>query len=380
MFAVTVEREDSGPTLRWSEVPDPAPGPGEVLIDVAASGVNRADLLQAAGHYPPPPGASPILGMECSGVVSALGAGVFGWQVGDRVCALLAGGGYAERVAVPAVQVLPVPRGVDMVDAAGLPEATCTVWSNLVMTAELHSRQVVLIHGGASGIGTMAIQVARREGATVAVTASRPEGLEFCRELGAAITIDYANQDFVEEIRSATGGKGADIILDVVGAKYLERNIAALADGGRLIVIGMQGGTKAELDLNSLLRKRAGIIGTTLRSRPVSGPGSKAEVVAAVRDRVWPRIESGDIRPVIDCVMDVTDADAAHRRLATGGHIGKIVLRVPKPGTGAGTTSAGHDRSAGPTRRATGRTMQATSGASKTDAGKSDAGKSKESG
>ena len=192
MFAVTVERKGSASTLRWVEVPDPVPGPGEVLIKVTASGVNRADLLQAAGHYPPPPGASPILGMECSGVVCGLGAGVFGWQVGDRVCALLAGGGYAEKVAVPAVQVLPVPRGVDMVDAAGLPEATCTVWSNLVMTAELHSRQIVLIHGGASGIGTMAIQVARREGATVAVTASRPGALEFCRELGAAITIDYS--------------------------------------------------------------------------------------------------------------------------------------------------------------------------------------------
>ncbi len=330
MFAVTVQTPGSPATLAWSEVPDPVPQPGEVLIDVAASAVNRADLLQAAGHYPPPPGASPILGMECSGVVSGLGPGVYGWQVGDRVCALLAGGGYAERVSVPEVQVLPVPHGVDLVDAAGLPEVTCTVWSNLVMTAGLQSRQTVLIHGGSSGIGTMAIQVARQEGATVAVTASRTNALEFCRELGAAITINYTEQDFVEQIRAATGGRGADIILDVVGAQYLERNIAALADGGRLIVIGMQGGTTAELDLNSLLRKRAGVIGTTLRSRPVTGPGSKAEVVAAVRQGLWPQIEAGEVKPVIDAVMDMQQAEAAHRRLAAGGHIGKIVLRAPE--------------------------------------------------
>ena len=334
MFAVTVETPGSPATLAWTEVPDPVPGPDEVLIDVTASGVNRADLLQAAGHYPPPPGASPILGMECSGVVSGLGPRVYGWQVGDRVCALLAGGGYAERVTVPAVQVLPVPRGVDLIDAAGLPEATCTVWSNLVMTAGLKSRQTVLIHGGSSGIGTMAIQVARREGATVAVTASRDEALDFCRTLGAAITINYAEQDFVEQIRAATDGRGADIILDVIGAKYLERNIAALADGGRLIVIGMQGGTKAELDLNSLLRKRAGIIGTTLRSRPVTGKGSKAEVVASVREGLWPLIEAGQVRPVIDAVLDMKDAGTAHRRLVTGGHIGKIVLRTPERSPG----------------------------------------------
>ena len=330
MFAVTVQTPGSPATLAWTEVPDPVPGRGEVLIDVIAGGVNRADLLQAAGHYPPPPGASPILGMECSGVVSGLGPGVYGWQIGDRVCALLAGGGYAERVAVPAVQVLPIPEGIDPVAAAGLPEATCTVWSNLVMTAGLKSRQTVLIHGGSSGIGTMAIQVARQEGATVAVTASRPQALEFCRTLGAAITINYAEQDFVQEIRDATGGRGADIILDVIGAKYLERNIDALADGGRLIVIGMQGGTTGQLNLNSLLRKRAGIIGTTLRSRPVTGPGSKAEVVASVQEGLWPQIRNGEIKPVIDAVIDMENAGEAHRRLATGGHIGKIVLRTPK--------------------------------------------------
>jgi putative PIG3 family NAD(P)H quinone oxidoreductase len=337
MFAVTVESAGSPATLSWTQVPDPVPGRGEVLIDVAACGVNRADLLQAAGHYPAPPGVSPILGLECSGVVSGLGPGVYGWQVGDRVCALLAGGGYAEKVAVPAVQVLPVPKGVDLVDAAGLPEATCTVWSNLVMTAGLNSRTTLLIHGGASGIGTMAIQVARQEGATVAVTSSREAALEFCRTLGASITINYAQQDFVAEIRSATDGRGADIILDVIGAKYLARNISALADGGRLIVIGMQGGTKVELDLNSLLRKRAGIIGTTLRSRPVTGPGSKAEVVASVREGLWPQIERGNVRPVIDTVLDIRDAGDAHRRLAAGGHVGKIVLRTPNSSNEQGT-------------------------------------------
>jgi len=332
MKAIVVERPGSPADLSWREVPDPVPAGDEVLIDVAASAVNRADLLQAAGHYPPPPGASPLLGLECSGTIRQVGAQVTGWAVGDHVCALLAGGGYAEQVAVPAVQVLPAPDGVDLIDAGGLPEVACTVWSNLVMTAGLRAGQTVLIHGGGSGIGTMAIQVAKQLGATVAVTASRPATLDRCRELGADIAIDYQQDDFVTALPAATGGRGADVILDVIGAKYLARNISTLADGGRLVIIGMQGGTKAELDINALMRRRAGVIGTTLRSRPTTGAGSKAEIVARVRAELWPLISAGAVRPVIDSVVDMPDAARAHRRVADGGHVGKVVLRVPAPG------------------------------------------------
>jgi putative PIG3 family NAD(P)H quinone oxidoreductase len=337
MKAIVVERPGPPAVLVWREVPDPVPTAGEVLIDVAASAVNRADLLQAAGHYPPPPGAPDTLGMECSGVIAQVAPDVSGWRVGDRVCALLAGGGYAEKVAVAAGQVLPVPDGVDLIEAAGLPEVVCTVWSNLVMTARLGAGQTVLIHGGGSGIGTMAIQVAKHRGARVAVTASRDPVLARCREIGADITINYAQQDFVEALRAATGGHGADVILDPIGAKYLARNITALADGGRLVVIGLQGGTRAELDINALMRKRAGVIGTTLRSRPVSGPGSKAEIVEQVRAELWPLVAAGVIRPVVDSVLDLPDAAAAHARLAGGGHVGKIVLRAQTVGTDAGT-------------------------------------------
>ena len=329
MKAIVVEQPGSPAELTWTEVPDPEPAADEVLIEVAASAVNRADLLQAAGHYPPPPGASPILGLECSGTVAAVGADVTGWAVGDRVCALLAGGGYAERVAVPAGQVLPVPDGVDLVEAAGLPEVACTVWSNLVMTAGLHAGQTVLIHGGGSGIGTMAIQVAKHLGAMVAVTASRAATLQRCRELGADIAIDYHAEDFVTALPAATGGRGADIVLDVIGAKYLARNIAVLADGGRLVIIGMQGGSKAELDINALMRRRAGVIGTTLRSRPATGPGSKAEIVARVRAELWPLVARGAVRPIVDSVVDLPDAARAHRRVLEGGHVGKVLLRAP---------------------------------------------------
>ena len=265
--------------LTWQEVPDVAPGEGEVLVKVSAAGVNRADLLQAAGKYPPPPGASEILGLEVSGTIAGLGDGVTGWDVEQPVCALLAGGGYAEYVAVPAGQVMPIPETVALHTAAALPEVACTVWSNLVMTAGLTAGQLVLLHGGASGIGTHAIQVARALGSRVAVTAGAKNKLDLCAELGAEITINYRDEDFVERVRAESGGAGADVILDIMGAAYLDRNVDALAPDGRLVIIGMQGGIKAELNIGKLLGKRAGVIATALRSRPVSGRGGKAEIV-----------------------------------------------------------------------------------------------------
>ncbi len=328
MLAITQDSPGGPDSLRLAEVPDPGYGPGEVLIRVAAGAVNRADLLQREGHYPVPAGASPILGMECSGTVVAVGAEVTQWQVGDQVCALLAGGGYAELVAVPWPQVLPIPDGVSLVDAAGLPEVACTVWSNVMMKGGLRAGQTLLVHGGSSGIGTMAIQVGKAAGATVIVTASRGEALASCRALGADTGINYGTTDFVEATLAATDGRGADVILDVVGAKYLQRNISALALDGSLIVIGMMGGTKAELDLGALMARRGSVIATALRGRPVTGPGSKGEIVAAVRDHLWPLIAAGTVRPVIDTVYPLAEAGAAHRRMAEGGHVGKIVLKV----------------------------------------------------
>ena len=309
MYAIVAESADQ---LSWQEVPDVAPGRGEVLIKVSAAGVNRADLLQAAGLYPPPPGASELLGMEVSGVVAEVGADVGDWSPGQEVCALLAGGGYAEYVAVPAGQVMPIPDGVDLLDAAGLPEVACTVWSNLVMTAHLRAGQLLLIHGGASGIGTHAIQVARALGARVAVTAGSAGKLEFCRELGAEITINYHDEDFVERVREATDGAGANVIFDIMGASYLDRNIDALANDGRLVIIGMQGGVKGELNIAKLLGKRAHVIGTTLRGRPSTGPSSKSEVVAEVTRSVWPMIADGRVRPIIGAELPIQDAAEAH--------------------------------------------------------------------
>jgi len=326
MRAVTITEPGGPEVLGWGEVPDPVCGPGEVVVDVTAAAVNRADLMQRQGKYPPPPGASEVLGLECSGVISEVGADVPGWAVGDEVCALLSGGGYAERVAVPAGQLLPRPAGVELATAAALPEVVCTVWSNVFMLAGLRAGEVFLVHGGSSGIGTMAIQLAVRAGARVAVTAGSPEKLASCRELGADITVAYRDEDFVEAVRTATGGHGADVVLDNMGAAYLARNVDVLADGGRLVVIGMQGGARAELDLATLLSKRGSVAATALRSRPATGPGGKAEIVAAVRRDVWPDVERGVVRPIVDRRLPMSRAGEAHALLESSTHIGKVLL------------------------------------------------------
>ncbi len=323
MHAVVITEPGDPDVMRWLEVPDPDPGPGEVVIEVAASGVNRADLMQREGHYPPPPGAPPYLGLECSGRVRSVGAGVTGWRPGDEVCALLAGGGYAEQVVVPAGQLLPVPAGVDMKEAAAFPETACTVYANVFQLAGLARGETLLVHGGSSGIGTMAIQLGKAFGARVACTAGSPEKLARCRELGADIAINYRDTDFVAALLDATGGAGADVILDIMGASYLARNLAALATGGRLVIIGRQGGSRAEIDLGVLQGKRASVHATTLRARPAN---EKAAVVAAVHDQVWPLIDAGQVTAVIDRKLPMSQAAQAHRALAASEHIGKILL------------------------------------------------------
>ena len=323
MRAVVITEPGGPEVLQWEEVPDPEPGPGEVLIDVAAAGVNRADLLQRQGHYPPPPGAPPYPGMEVSGRIVATGADVTGWQPGDEVCALMAGGGYAEKVAVPAGQVLPVPAGLSLVDAAALPETTCTVHSNLVQVGGLRAGETLLVHGGASGIGTTAIQLGKALGARVICTAGSAAKLERCRELGADVAISYRDEDFVEVVKDVTDGHGADVILDIMGASYLARNLAALATEGRLVIIGRQGGNRAELDLGLLQSKRASIHATTLRNQPVA---EKSAIVAAVTDQVWPLVSAGTVRPVIEETVPMADAAKAHRILEEGGHTGKVLL------------------------------------------------------
>ncbi|MEV7543784.1 NAD(P)H-quinone oxidoreductase [Streptomyces sp. NPDC089915] len=323
MHAITIEQPGGPEALVWAEVPDPVAGEGEVLVEVAASAVNRADVLQRQGFYDPPPGASPHPGLECSGRIAALGPGVSGWAVGDEVCALLSGGGYAQKVAVPAGQLLPVPQGVDLVAAAALPEVVATVWSNVFMVAGLRPGETLLVHGGSSGIGTMAVQLGKAVGARVAVTAGGKEKLERCAELGADVLIDYREQDFVEELKAATDGAGADVILDIMGAKYLARNLEALAMNGRLAVIGFQGGVKAELDLRMLLAKRGAITATSLRARPLE---EKAAIIAAVREHVWPLIGSGRVRPVVHAAYPVEEAAEAHRVLESSAHVGKLLL------------------------------------------------------
>jgi putative PIG3 family NAD(P)H quinone oxidoreductase len=323
MRAITIPEPGGPDALVLDEVPAPEAAAGEVLIDVAAAGVNRADVMQRLGHYPPPPGASEFPGLEVSGRVIAVGDDVQQWQPGDEVCALLDGGGYAERVVAPAGQVLPLPSGVSLVDAAGLPEVAATVWSNVFLVANIQPGQVLLVHGGSSGIGTMAIQLATAVGARVAVTAGSREKLDRCAALGADILVNYREEDFVESVREQTGGHGADVILDNMGAKYLARNVDLLAPGGRLVTIGLMGGRRAELDLGTLLAKRGAVIATSLRSRP---PTEKAAIVAAVREHVWPLIEAGQVRPVIHSRHPLEHAAEAHRELEASGHVGKILL------------------------------------------------------
>lgn len=325
MRAVTIPTPGDADALVLDEVPEPSPGADEVVVDVVSAGLNRADVMQRQGFYNPPPGASAYPGLEVSGRIAALGDGVTGWSVGDEVCALLTGGGYAERVAVPAGQLLPVPDGVSLEDAAALPEVVSTVWSNLFMTANLQPGEVLLVHGGSSGIGTMAIQLAREVGAQVAVTAGSAAKLDVCRELGASILVNYREQDFEQVVREATDGHGADVILDTIGAKYLARNVSVLAPNGRLVIIGLQGGRTGEIDLGAMLAKRCALIATTLRARPL---GEKAAIVAAVREHVWPIVAAGRVRPVIEGRYPLDQVAAAHREMEASTHIGKILLTL----------------------------------------------------
>ena len=324
MRAITISSPGDPDVLVPAEVEDPVAGPGEVLVDVVATAVNRADVLQRKGFYDPPPGASPYPGLECAGRVAALGEGVSGWSVGDEVCALLSGGGYATRVAVPVGQLLPVPAGLDLVQAAALPEVACTVWSNVFSLAALQPGELLLVHGGTSGIGTMALQLAVRAGARVVCTVGSPEKAARAEQLGAERAVRYRDEDFVAVARELTDGRGADVVLDNMGAAYLARNVDVLAVAGRLVVIGLQGGSKGELDLGALLVKRASVHATSLRARPTA---EKAAIVAEVLAHVWPAVEAGEVRPVVDRVLPLEQAAQAHRVMESSEHVGKIVLR-----------------------------------------------------
>ncbi|MDV8005556.1 NAD(P)H-quinone oxidoreductase [Rhodococcus sp. IEGM 1318] len=328
MYAITIDQPGGPEVMKWAQQPDPELPRGHVLVEVAATAVNRADLLQRQGFYPPPPGASDILGLECSGVITELGEDVTGWSVGDEVCALLAGGGYAEKVAVPATQLLPVPAGVDLRVAASLPEVACTVWSNVVMRGGLRRGQVLLVHGGGGGIGTHAIQVGKALGARVAVTAGSEDKLNRCRELGADILINYRDSDFVASLGEATDNHGADVVLDNMGASYLGRNVDALAMDGHVVIIGMQGGRKGEVDIAKLMGKRGNITSTGLRGRPLTGPGGKADIVADVRAKLWPLIADGSVQPIVSTELPITEAPLAHQLLDSPETVGKVILTV----------------------------------------------------
>ena len=330
MRAVVITEFGGPEVLQYTQMDDLTPGAGEVLVTVHAAGLNRADVLQRQGHYPPPPGAPAWPGLEVSGVIAEVGPDVTGWQVGERVAALLDGGGYADHAVVPATRLLRVPDGVGLVEAAGLPEAVCTVWSNLVDVAHLQAGEWVLVHGGSGGVGTVAIQIATALGARVAVTASSQERVDRCLALGAEVGFVYKTADgtdFADAlpglVREATGGRGMDVILDVVGGAYLDANLRSLAVEGRLVVIAVQGGRRAELDLGRLMTLRAQVVGTTLRARPAE---EKARIVESVRAHVWPMLQDGRLRPVIDSVVAMSRASAAHALLDTGTVFGKVLL------------------------------------------------------
>ncbi|WP_109524903.1 NAD(P)H-quinone oxidoreductase [Nocardia aurea] len=316
MRAIVITRPGEPEVLEWREVPDPRPDQGEVLIEVTAAGVNRADVHQRRGFYDPPPGAPPYPGLEVSGVVAEVGSDVEGFRAGDEVCALMAGGGYAERVAVPWQQVMPVPEGVSLVRAAALPEVACTVWSNVFMLARLRRGETLLVHGGASGIGTFAVQLAKALGSRVVTTAGSAAKIQPLKELGADEVVNHREEDFTEKAR-------ADVILDIIGARYLDGNVRVLNTGGRLVIIGLQGGARAELDLGALLAKRASVHGTTLRNRPVEEKGA---IVRSVVENVWPLVGAGAVRPVVYAEVPMSQASEAHRMLDSGEHIGKILI------------------------------------------------------
>ena len=330
MKAIAVEQQGPEYRLRLEDRPDPVPAAGEILIRVAGAGLNKADLLQARGLYPPPPGASPILGLEVSGVVAARGAGVTEWAVGDRVCALLPGGGYAALAVADTGSVLPVPDGMPLEDAAGLPEAAFTAWTNIMDTGRLAAGETLLVHGGTSGIGSLAIQIFAARGTRVFATVGSDAKCAAARALGAARAINYRTEDFVTAVKDETGGRGVDVILDMVGGGYIQRNIQAASPGGRIVNIAYQDGFRAEVDFTPVLMKRLTLAATTLRAR---APGEKRVIRDALRNQVWPLLgPDGGIKPVIDRIFPLAEAGTAHAALAAGGHTGKILLSLAAPG------------------------------------------------
>ncbi len=325
MKAIVVQTEKEGRPMAWQEVVSPDCGDDEVLVDIHATALNRADLMQRAGNYPPPPGAPDILGLEMAGTVAKVGANVTDWQPGDRVCALLPGGGYAEQVNVPADMLMPIPADWSFEQAAGLPEVFFTAYLNLFMEASLKKGETALIHGGASGVGTAGIQLAHRAGCRVFVTASTGEKLARCRELGAELAINYKEEDFAERIRAYTNNEGLDVIMDMVGAPYLERNLALLKVYGRLVFISMLGGAETKINLGALMGRRLRLIGSVLRPRPVA---EKVEIKRRFMTQFWPLLENGVIQPIIDTVYPIEQANQAHEQMANNENIGKIILRV----------------------------------------------------